>query len=298
MNKKILVAGIAVTAIALAGGVYAASQSGVTAQAQVKTQVQAQTANQGEETNVQTMTEERIQSGDAVNQAAPKAVAPVQTQVQQKLQDGSGAGSQVKAQVQTVNQGANAQNQAGNNAQVQAGNAAQSGTSSAVQARQQAQQKLQDGSGTSTQAQNQSGSAIAQQRRSQVASAVQTMLQISERNGGIGQQIKTIAQAQTQNQEKIETSLAKVQNRGALAKFFFGPNYGEINNAEKTLEQNREQIKQLNQVKNLLANQGDQQQLTEQINLLERANLEIGESLAKAQEGASLFGWLNRLFVK
>ncbi len=302
MRKNLLIVSAIAVTLALAGSVYAAGSSGAGTQTQTQTQtqaqVQAQTADTGAEANVQMMTEERIQSSEVANPAAPRAAASVQTQVQQKLQDGNGVGGQVKVQTQTANTGVNAQNQAGNNAQMQTGNASQSGTNSAIQARQQAQQKLQDGSGTSTPAENQAGSAVAQQRRSQVASAVQTMLQISERNGGIGQQIKTIAQAQTQNQEKLETSLAKVQSRSALAKFFLGPNYGEINNAEKTLEQNREQIKQLNQVKNMLANQGDQQQLTEQIKLLEQADLEIENSLGYAQQGASLFGWLNRLFAK
>jgi len=139
---------------------------------------------------------------------------------------------------------------------------------------------------------------MAVQRKSQVADAVQEMLQVAERNGGIGQQVRTIAQAQNQNQEKLETSLQKVQSRSGLAKFFVGPNYGEINSAKKILEQNREQIQQLNQIKNQLINWSDQQQLTEQTQLLEQANLEIENSLNASQKGFSLFGWLFRAFSK
>jgi hypothetical protein len=146
--------------------------------------------------------------------------------------------------------------------------------------------------------QNQSNSGIAEQRRSQVANAVQEMLQVAERNGGIGQQVKTIAQTQTQNHEKLEMSLKEIQGRGGLAKFFVGPKYGEINNAKKMLEQNREQVKQLNQIKNQLTNQGDQQTLTQQIQTLTQANLEIENSLGTAQKGFSLLGWMFRLFSK
>jgi len=133
-----------------------------------------------------------------------------------------------------------------------------------------------------------------------VANAAQEMLQMADRNeeNGIGQQVRTIAQTQTQNHEKLEVSLQKVQGRNGLVKFFIGPNYGEINSAKKTLEQNREQIKQLSQVKNQLANEGDQQTLTEQIQLLEQANLEIENSLDVSQKGFSLFGWMFRLFSK
>lgn len=137
-----------------------------------------------------------------------------------------------------------------------------------------------------------SGSTVSAQRRSAVANAVQEMLQVADRNGGIGQEVKTIAQAQNQNQEKIEASLTKVQSRSGFAKFLIGPNYGEIKNAEKLLEQNREQIKQLNEIKSQLTNQGDEQTLATQIQTLEQANSEIENSLTKEKGGFSLFGWL------
>lgn len=92
--------------------------------------------------------------------------------------------------------------------------------------------------------------------------------------------------------------MQKVQNRSGLTKFFVGPNYEEIGNAKKLLEQNREQIKQLNQVKNQLVNQDDQQKLTEQIQLFEQSNQEIENSLKTSQRGFSLFGWLFKLFAK
>lgn len=139
------------------------------------------------------------------------------------------------------------------------------------------------------------GSGSPAQARSQVANAVQAMLQIADRNEGIGKQVRTVAQNQNQNREKLEKNVEKIQSRGSFAKFFIGPNYGEIKDARKTLEQNREQIRQLNQVRTQFSNQGDQQQLAEQIRILEQANLEIETLLDGAQGGFSLFGWLNRL---
>ena len=148
------------------------------------------------------------------------------------------------------------------------------------------------------QEENTTASQVAEQRRSEVANAVQEILQVAENNSEIGQQIKTIAQTQAQNQEKLESSLQKVQNRSGLAKFFVGPDYKEINNANKLLEQNREQIKQLNQIKNQLVDQNDQEKLTEQVQLIEQTNQEIENVLDVSQKGFSLFGWLFRLFVK
>jgi hypothetical protein len=135
----------------------------------------------------------------------------------------------------------------------------------------------------------------ATQRRSQVANAVQEMLQVADRNRGIGQQVRVIAQTQTENKEKLELGLEKVQTRSNFAKFFIGPKYGEIDNLENLLEQNKEQINQLNQIKVQISNSGDEKILTEQIKTLEQYNLEIETSLSLEQKGFSLLGWLAKM---
>ncbi|MDK2948899.1 MAG: hypothetical protein PWQ56_64 [Patescibacteria group bacterium] len=193
------------------------------------------------------------------------------------------AGMQNQQQNQINSQGSGIQNQQ----QVNSNN----GPNAGVQNQQQNQ-------GENQQIQNNEQNGKMNQRRSRVANAVQEMLQVAERNGGVGEQIRTIAQNQNQNQEKIESSLAKVQNRNSLTRFIAGPNYGEINNAQKILEQNRQHIEQLNQIKNQIVNQVDQQQLLEQIQLLEQSNLEVEGSLEDAQKGFSLLGWLFKAFSK
>ncbi len=293
MKNKILVVGVFALAFVFAISVYAVDQN---SDARTGNQVQEQTqiTNQGEDSQIQMQNNEQVQA--EIN---------------------AGTGNQVQQQTQITNQGEDSQIRIQNNEQVQAG--ANAGTGTEAQIQQQSQQQLQDGTGAGNQVQNQvqnqgetnqlqnseqrqtqaqENSALAEKRRSQVANAVQEILQIAERNGGIGQQVKTIAQTQIQNQEKLEASLQKIQSRSGFTKFFIGPNYSEINNAKKILEQNREQIKQLNQVKNQLVNQGDVQNLTLQIQTLEQANLEIENSLLTAQKGFSLFGWVFRLFSK
>lgn len=141
-------------------------------------------------------------------------------------------------------------------------------------------------------------SQVVEQRKNEVTNAVQKIIQITEKDSEVEQQVKTIAQTQAQSQEKLETSLQKVQSRSGFAKFFVGPNYGEINNAKKLLEQNREQIKQLDEVQNQLTNKSDKQKLTEQVQLLEQTNQEIENSLNTPQKGFSLFGWFFRLFTR
>jgi len=194
---------------------------------------------------------------------------------------------QVQQSTQTANQGETSQIQNQNNNP-------QTGNQNQQQVQQQEQQNLQEKSQNSNQ--KQFGIENAEQRRSQVANAVQEMVHVAERNGGIGEQVRIIAQAQNQNQEKIETGLQKIQNRNAFVKFFAGPDYAEIENIQKIMEHNQAQIQQLNQIKDQLISQEDQQAIVEQIQLLEQVNLGVENILDNSRKGFNLFGWLFRLF--
>ena len=134
------------------------------------------------------------------------------------------------------------------------------------------------------------------QRRSAVANAVQEMLQVAERNTGIGEQIRVIAQNQNRNQEDIEESLAKVQKRSSIAKAIMGPDYGEINKAQELLNQNRSQIQQMEEIRNQVVSEEDKQVLNEQIQLINNANEEIKDLLDNSQKGFSLLGWMFKIF--
>lgn len=187
----------------------------------------------------------------------------INVQTKQKLQDESGDGSQVQNQNLIENKG----------------------EENKIQNSEQEEAEKQDKTNPD-----------ATQRRSQVANAVQEMLQVADRNEGIGQQVRIIAQTQTENKEKLESGLEKIQTRSNISKFLIGPKYNEIDTLSKLLVQNREQVNQLNQIKNQLSNTGDQQVLTEQIKTLEQYNLEIENSLGSEGKGFSLFGWLVKMF--
>lgn len=139
---------------------------------------------------------------------------------------------------------------------------------------------------------------IRDEHRSAVSLAVSAMLQVAEKHEGIGEQVRVIAQNQVKTQEEVEVKLANIEDRGAFAKFLIGAKYSDIKDAEKLLEQNREQIRELNQIKLEISNQSDVAVLDQQIQVLENVNLEIENSLKASQEGFSLFGWAVKIFSK
>lgn len=144
---------------------------------------------------------------------------------------------------------------------------------------------------------NQAGSK-ATQRRSRVASSVQEMLWVAERNQGIGQQIRTIAQAQNQNQEQVEAQMEQVKNRGQLKKFFFGPDYKNLNSIEEKLKNHEEKLSQLRDLAEQIVDKADATKLQEQIDVMEQVKIELEKEVIEESKGFSLFGWLNKMLVK
>lgn len=157
------------------------------------------------------------------------------------------------------------------------------------------------GTATGTAAVNSSSTVnneIGIEHRSAVANAVQELLGIADRTGGIGQEIRVIAQAQEQNQVKLDTAIGNIQNRNGVAKFFIGPNFGAINDAERIIVNNQQQIQVLTQLQSEVTSTADQQQLTNQINVLQQTNTQLNAYVQAQSNGFSVFGWLVKLFVK
>lgn len=134
------------------------------------------------------------------------------------------------------------------------------------------------------------------EHRSEVANAVQALIEASYQlqNTGLGDQIRTIAQTQSQNQDKIGESIDSAETRTTLAKFFIGANYKELKEVKTIMEQNRVQLEQLNQIMSNFENEGDKLEIANQIIALQNIQLELKEQLNDLTSGFSLFGWISR----
>jgi hypothetical protein len=135
-----------------------------------------------------------------------------------------------------------------------------------------------------------------EEHRSVVAKAVQELLNVAGREGGIGEQVRTIAKSQQENHDKINESLKRVEDRGALRKFFFGPDQVEIDSAKQLVASNEAQIKLLTDLKTRMATGTDQTTIDTQIKLLQGVNLAASTTLSVHESGFSVFGWMFRLF--
>jgi len=141
-------------------------------------------------------------------------------------------------------------------------------------------------------------SETATQNMSNVAQKVEELLTTETLQGGIGQQVKTIAQEQKTAQEQIRTELGKVDSRGGLLKSIIGPDFNALKNMQKQMEQNQLRIQQLVQLQNQLVNKGDITQVQEMAQSLTDQNIALQDRINLEEQSGSLFGWLFKLFAK
>jgi len=194
-----------------------------------------------------------------------------QVQTQEQIDEASGNQVQNRNEVQTQNQGEDSQ----------------------LQINTQEQERLRDGSGDGSQNRNQ----MAEEKMSEVAKQVQLLLD-ADTTGGIGEEIRAIAQAQNQAQPKIREQLTKIESKGKLAKFLTGADYGAIKKLNEQIAENQLRIEQLIELQNQLTNESEITLVQETIQALNQVNTELQAKVLAEEQTRSMFGWLFKLFAK
>lgn len=205
---------------------------------------------------------------------------------------GQGNGIQNQEQNQEQNQGAENENQEQNQEENEATSQNQGNTTSNTNQEQNRERNQQ----ATTTVKSQKGQTTAEEHRSAVANFVQNLLIIADREGGIGEQVRIIAQQQNQSASTTIQAITKVQNRGGFKTFFIGSDYKNLGVLRGEMVQTRNRIQQLNNILENVQNEGDKTELQNQITTLEQEQAKI-ETFIKSKDGKfSLFGWLVRLF--
>lgn len=136
------------------------------------------------------------------------------------------------------------------------------------------------------------------QHMSQVATQVQMLLEGKGLKGGIGEQVRVIAQEQVKVQSEIKTQLDKVDSRSGFIKSLIGPDFNAISSIEDLLASNSARLAELEQLKTELTDETDIQTVEETILALTDQNTALQDRLSVENSSKSLFGWLFRLFSK
>jgi len=140
--------------------------------------------------------------------------------------------------------------------------------------------------------------ATSSDRRSRVANEVREMLQVTDRQGGIGQQIREIAGKNDEDIDGIEQGLKEIKNRGQFRKFLFGPDYKKVGEVEAMLLNHSQKLEQLKALKDQVTDEADKNLIDMRIKNMEEIKIELQKETDESQKGFSLFGWLNRIIFK
>ncbi|HSV95263.1 MAG TPA: hypothetical protein VLH94_04840 [Spirochaetia bacterium] len=141
-------------------------------------------------------------------------------------------------------------------------------------------------------------SEMAQEKMSEVAKGVEDILNAKTLKGGIGDQVKQLAQEQKESQDQVRDQINKIDSRGGFVKALIGTDYKALKNLESQLAQNVLRIEQLVEFKNQLTNTGDIAMVQETINALIEQNVSLQDKISAEDRLGSVFGWLVKLFVK
>ena len=160
------------------------------------------------------------------------------------------------------------------------------------------------GNATSTAAQaardnaNSDGKLTAEAHRSAVATFVQSLLAVANREGGIGAQVRAVAQSQQDSASTSAKAIANVEDRGWLRTVLFGSDYRSLGQLRSEMVTTNANITQL---KNLLGNavlDADKAELSAQIAVLEDLQAKTEAFVQTRESSFSIFGWFTKRFAQ
>lgn len=142
------------------------------------------------------------------------------------------------------------------------------------------------------------GQVTAESHRSVVANFVQSLLAVADREGGIGQQVRVIAQQQNDTKDKTSDEINTVESRSKIKTFFFGSDFKNLGDLRSQMVQTRNQIAQLTRLADKAENDQDKTELLSQIQTLNQEQASIETFITQNESKFSLFGWAVKLFNK
>lgn len=126
--------------------------------------------------------------------------------------------------------------------------------------------------------------------------AVETLDRVHTRTGNeaVGEQVERTRERRERIKDRVATALRHMDERPVALRFLLGPDYKNAGEVRSEIVQTRNQIRQLQNLRENLGAQ-DQDSVDESISDLEAQANELEADLQQRTSGFSVFGWLNRL---
>ena len=129
---------------------------------------------------------------------------------------------------------------------------------------------------------------------SAVVAIVKALLSAAARDGGIGAEVRLVAQSQNDSASTTVKAMTEVEKRGFLKKFLFGSDYKNIGQLRSEMVKTQNDVEKLEKLVLRATDAQAKTELDAQITALEATQAKL-EAFVKANESSfSLFGWLKK----
>lgn len=135
-----------------------------------------------------------------------------------------------------------------------------------------------------------------EKNKSVVATEVEKILNTLGAKGGIGEEVREIAQQKKDIEEKVEKQFAKIESRKSFIKKIIGTDQSAVNDIKKQAQANQVIIKKLEQLGTKTTDQTNREQIEQVVQSLTQQNAVIEQKILEENKNAGIVGWFKKLF--
>jgi len=157
------------------------------------------------------------------------------------------------------------------------------------------EEKDSEDNGTSTEGRHHSKS---DEHKSEIAKFVHGLSKIADEEGGIGKEVRDIADEEDNSSASTTEAISKVESRNSFETFLIGSDFKNLGMLRSELARTGKLIDRLNVLASSTASTNLQTDLVAQIKLLQDDQAKVQAFVTANENSFSLFGWFVKFFNK
>ncbi len=125
------------------------------------------------------------------------------------------------------------------------------------------------------------------------------LLNVADREGGIGSQVRVIAQAQSSSSATTSEAIAKVEKKDKLSVFLFGNDYSSLNKIRNEVKATQRRISEIETlIASTTVSASSKVELEAQLSVLKAEQVTLENYVTAHENEFSVFGWFMKVFAK
>jgi hypothetical protein len=142
------------------------------------------------------------------------------------------------------------------------------------------------------------GTSRSAEHRSAVASFVQSLLRDADRDGGIGAEVRAVAQSQNDAASTTAEAILKVERRGTFLSFLFGTDWKTIGILRSQIARTAADAARLQAAMSGATDASVKTDLEAQLAVLTAEQMKLEAFVTAHESTFSVLGWFTKLFVR